>query len=338
VASSKKEIQLSESSVIVSAADPRDINLSSCRLTATGIRFDSRPTFEEWEAAGAFLQRCEGAVQWWIGDWLIHGEGRPEWGDKYEQAISLFGKDYDTIAEYKRVADAFQITERSVNLPWSAHLAVASLPTSNRTELLAEAERDELSVADVRKRAREARGRLIVQAAPSIPPGTYSLIYADPPWRYNEATVDPTRQIENQYPTMELEAIKALPVATVAAPNCVLFMWTTQPKLSEAMEVIKAWGFDYRSGVVWDKKRMGMGHYFRIRTEHLLLAVKGSPGTPAQENRVENLIEAPRGEHSKKPELFYELLERLYPNAVRLELFARGSRPGWNVWGNEVAA
>jgi N6-adenosine-specific RNA methylase IME4 len=165
--------------------------------------------------------------------------------------------------------------------------------------------------------------------------GRFPVLYVDPPWRYEHAVSD-SRAIENQYPTMELGEICALPVAELATGDAVLFMWATSPKLAEAMKVIEAWGFEYRTQAVWIKGSIGPGYWFRQRHESLLLAVRGSMPTPLEGARPDSVIEAPRGAHSAKPPVVYELIERMYPELKRVELFARSKRDGWSAWGNEA--
>lgn len=170
----------------------------------------------------------------------------------------------------------------------------------------------------------------------SLPAGVYSLIYADPPWRYEHVKTE-SRAIENHYPTMSLDEIKALSVDSIAAPDCALFLWATSPKLAEAQEVIEAWGFTYRTCAVWVKDKIGMGYYFRQRHELLLVATKGSPPAPLPSARVDSVISAPRQAHSAKPVEVYSLLEVMYPNSSRVELFSRTPRAGWEAWGNQAA-
>jgi N6-adenosine-specific RNA methylase IME4 len=167
--------------------------------------------------------------------------------------------------------------------------------------------------------------------------GRYPVIYADPPWRYEHAE-SRTREIENQYPTMELDEICALPVSEVTPDDAVLFLWATSPKLAEALRVLESWGFTYRTCMVWDKERIGMGYYARQQHELLLIATKGQPPAPAPEARPPSVIRAPRGEHSSKPERFYEIIEAMYGPLPKLELFCRSPRAGWKVWGNQSAA
>lgn len=164
---------------------------------------------------------------------------------------------------------------------------------------------------------------------------TFPVIYADPPWRYEHVKTE-NRAIENQYPTMTLDEICALGVTRVATPDAILFMWATSPKLAEAMMVLEVWGFTYRTCMVWVKDQIGMGYYARQRHELLLIATQGSPPVPEPANRPDSVVEAPRTEHSAKPEAFYGVIERMYPEFPKIELFCRSPREGWAVWGNQA--
>ena len=185
-----------------------------------------------------------------------------------------------------------------------------------------------------RKRA-ERNARLAEKAKPLAGPTRYPILYADPPWRYEYAP-SKSRAVENQYPTLSTEEVCALPVADLATEDAVLFLWATSPKLEEALSVIRAWGFGYRTCAVWDKQKTGMGYYFRQNHELLLVATRGSPPAPPPEARAGSVVSAPRGAHSAKPETFYGLIEAMYPDLPRIELFARRERAGWARWGNEA--
>lgn len=163
---------------------------------------------------------------------------------------------------------------------------------------------------------------------------TFEVIYADPPWRYNQGTCRPSDAIENHYPTMELDDIKDLDVP--AADSAVLYMWATAPKLAEALEVVDAWGFEYKTCAVWDKQRLGLGHWFRINHELLLVGVRNGYPTPDPENRRASIFTEERGEHSKKPGRVIRHIEEAHPDASKIELFARDGRVGWKLWGNET--
>jgi N6-adenosine-specific RNA methylase IME4 len=163
----------------------------------------------------------------------------------------------------------------------------------------------------------------------------HNVIYADPPWRYEHCETD-NRMIENQYPTMSLDDIRELPVTDIAADDCVLFMWVTSPKLDEGLSVLKSWGFNYRTCLVWIKDKIGMGYYFRQQHELLLVGTRGALPVPLPGNRVSSVLEAPRVEHSKKPAEMYEIIERMYAEYPKIELFCRSPREGWSVWGNQA--
>ena len=227
--------------------------------------------------------------------------------------------------------------------------AIAVSTAATLTQLAPEAQREVVkAVAEnphaATNAAREVRrqermGELIEAGTPSMAGelGRFALIYADPPWRY-EHPISDSRDIENQYPTMALADICALPVVERALPDCVLLLWAPSSKLAEAMEVLSAWGFSYRTCAVWDKEVIGPGYFFRQQHELLLLAARGSPPAPAPSDRVASVIRSRRGAHSEKPQLVYEMIERMYPALPKLELFARGRREGWSAWGNQAAA
>jgi N6-adenosine-specific RNA methylase IME4 len=160
-------------------------------------------------------------------------------------------------------------------------------------------------------------------------------VYADPPWRYDHP-YSAGREIENHYPTMTHEDICALPVAEICTPDAMLFLWVPSPLLRKGMSVLEAWGFEYLTCAVWDKQKIGMGIYLRQQHEQVLLASRGTPIVPAPSQLSSSVISVPRGAHSAKPEVFYEIIERMYPMLPKIELFSRGRRAGWDAWGNEA--
>lgn len=228
----------------------------------------------------------------------------------------------------------------------SAAADVATLPKPEQAEIVARGEREILQAAkQIRSaKAEERRGERMEKIAEiskgNAPLGSaerYPVLYVDPPWRYEHAESE-SRAIENQYPTMSLDEIKAMPLGDIAFDDCVLFMWATSPKLGEAFEVLDAWGFSYRTCAVWDKQKIGMGYYFRQQHELLLVAVRGTPPTPAPADRPSSVFSYPRGQHSAKPHEVYELIEAMYPTLPKLEMFCRSPRDGWGVWGNQSKA
>jgi len=165
-----------------------------------------------------------------------------------------------------------------------------------------------------------------------MPKDKFDVIYADPPWKY-DFSKDFARSIPSHYPAMELDELCSLGKKIPFADDCILFLWVTNPKLEQAFEVIRSWGFEYKTNLVWVKDKIGMGYYCRNKHEILLVATKGNISPPPPENRFPSVITAPRGEHSKKPEIVYEMIEKMYPNGKYLELFARTKRDRWQGWG-----
>lgn len=160
----------------------------------------------------------------------------------------------------------------------------------------------------------------------------YRVIYADPPWSYNDKqNIEMLGGAVKHYTTMPLVDICALPVPT--ENNAVLFMWVTSPLLEDGFKVINAWGFKYKSSFVWDKVAHNMGHYNSVRHEFLLIATKGSC-TPDVKRLFDSVVSIERTDHSRKPKEFRDMIDTLYPHGNRLEMFAREAPKGWDVWGN----
>lgn len=164
----------------------------------------------------------------------------------------------------------------------------------------------------------------------------YNVIYADPPWKYND------RQNSKKlggaikhYPLLSTDDICRLPIRKISSNNAVLFLWTTSPLLEESFKVVKAWGFKYKSSFIWDKVKHNMGHYNSVRHEILLICTMGS-FTPRVKRLFDSVQSIERTAHSEKPHEFYDIIETLYPDTKKIELFARNKRDGWHVWGNEL--
>lgn len=161
----------------------------------------------------------------------------------------------------------------------------------------------------------------------------FDVIYADPPWRYSFSP-SKNRRVENHYPTMSQRELTQLEVPS--AKNSVLYLWATAPKLLEALEVMDAWGFSYKSQAVWDKEVLGMGYWWRGQHELLLVGTRGSFSPPQPSLRRGSVFRIRRTKHSRKPPEIRDAIDRWYPEARKLELFCRDPTPGWFVWGNEV--
>ena len=173
----------------------------------------------------------------------------------------------------------------------------------------------------------------------------YKTIYADPPWQFSNRTgkMAPEHKRLNRYSTMKLEDIKKLPVAEAADEKCHLYLWVPNALLPEGLEVMKAWGFEYKTNIIWEKVRKdglpdgrGVGFYFRNVTEMLLFGIKGDKNRTLQAGRSQvNIIRSIKREHSRKPDEIISLIENCSPSPY-IELFARGNRKNWDMWGNQA--
>jgi N6-adenosine-specific RNA methylase IME4 len=176
----------------------------------------------------------------------------------------------------------------------------------------------------------------------SLQRGAYGVIACDPPWHLKmRSDKGYAKAPSRHYSVMSLDAIKALPVAELAAPDSLLWLWATQAQLDQALAVMQAWDFQFKTVGAWAKQsstgahwHFGTGYILRNAAEFFLIGTRGQPKT--QSRRERNLIVAPVREHSRKPDHAYAMLERMFPGAKRCELFARSTRPGWDCWGQEV--
>lgn len=173
----------------------------------------------------------------------------------------------------------------------------------------------------------------------------YKTIYADPPWQFQNRTgkVAPEHKRLSRYTTMKLDEIKKLPVSEVTDEKSHLYLWVPNALLPDGLEVMKAWGFEYKTNLIWEKVRKdgepdgrGVGFYFRNVTEILLFGIKGNNNRTLQPGRSQvNLLRSMKREHSRKPDEFITLIENC-SSGPYLELFARGDRDNWDMWGNQA--
>jgi N6-adenosine-specific RNA methylase IME4 len=192
--------------------------------------------------------------------------------------------------------------------------------------------------AEKKQRRQEREADLGARQA-ALPDRRYGVIYADPEWRFDVWSRDSgmDRAADNHYPTSPIDVICARQVATIAAADCVLFLWATAPMLPEGLRVVSEWGFRYVSHFIWNKDRIGTGYWNRNKHELLLIGTRGDIPAPAMGTQWDSVIDAPLGGHSAKPEAFLELIEAYFPSLPKIELNRRGpTRPGWDAWGNEA--
>jgi N6-adenosine-specific RNA methylase IME4 len=302
-----------------------------------------------WKMQGRELgdrERAARSLMWEIGDWWIAGEA---YGDRVDIVTADDwkgqGPSYQTCRIAGSVAGKFaDVFRRRNTLSFYHHAVVAALPPEEADRLLDWCEEtisetgEPRSVMELRaevKRLRRSEKLRLLANAPMLS-GKFNVIYADPPWRFEpfSRVSGLDRAADNHYPTMTLDAIKALPIP--AADDCVLFLWATVPMLPQALEVMVAWGFAYKSHCVWIKDSIGTGYWFRNLHELLLVGTRGEIPAPAPGEQYDSVLQLAAGAHSAKPAGFAEIIEEMFQGLPAVELFARAPRLGWDVWGNET--
>lgn len=263
--------------------------------------------------------------------------------DRGNQYVAKFQPGTQPPSEYRSVIEENEIA------PVTAHRwqTVATIPDEVFEQHIAEikADGDELSTAGLLRVAQELKReamRMQKNDPPPLPADKYRVIYADPPWQYNNAGVindsDSYGRAARHYPTMSIAELCDLgeQVKEMAEPNAVLFMWVTSPLLEECFDVIRAWGFQYKTSFVWDKVGHNYGHYNSVRHELLLICTRGSC-IPDAKTLYDSVISIEKSRtHSEKPDEFRRIIDELYTWGNRVELFARTRADGWQVWGNEA--
>jgi ParB/RepB/Spo0J family partition protein len=194
---------------------------------------------------------------------------------------------------------------------------------------------------EVKKVERREKERDLGKKQIALPNKRYGVIVADPEWKFKawseETGMD--RAADNHYPTSATDMIAARDVQSIAADDCVLFLWATVPMLPDALRVMDAWGFQYKSHCMWSKDRAGTGYWFRNMHELLLVGTRGKVPAPAPGTQWASVIEAEVTGHSAKPEEFLRMIEQYFPTLPKIELNRRGAaRLGWDAWGNEAVA
>ena len=301
---------------------------SFCELSKTNLSFKRDVTKDEWMDVFKALKQVEGCVQFWIGDCLAYRQQK--WG-MYDDIAEETGYETKALRNIKYVADNVNSSLRKDNLSFSHHTEVASLTPDKQEMFLNKAVDENLSVRELRE---EIRRKDIEEKSVELPTGKYRIFYADPPWKYSNSMPSSFTEQANHYQLMELDDIMNLKIKDIAEDNAVLFLWSTSPILEDAFKVIHAWGFQYKSSIIWDKEIMVMGHYVGIQHELLLICTRGAC-IPFIKELTPSVIRIRKEKHSKKPDKFREIIESLYPYGNKIELFAREKIEGWEVFGNE---
>lgn len=314
------------------------IHLGPFTLTETGVLVQGRPSFGQYADALSIARKIEKASPWWVAGLLAYGEKRKDWEKQLDQIVDATGYSMGRIRNMKSTAENVAPSRRRADVDYSVHEAVASLNPKEQVELLELAATEGLSSREVklivigRRRTKVIQGQAVLE-------GKFRVVAADPAWPYRDRQPSGS-SAEAHYETMTMEQIIELPVREHTYRDAVLFLWVPETHIYSnpgPRDAIENWGFEHKTGFVWDKVEHNRGHYISVRHEHLFICTRGSY-LPEQLVPMIDSVQTIRrsAEHSEKPAEFYNIIKRLYPTGPHLEMFAREPREGWTVFGNDA--
>ena len=248
---------------------------------------------------------------WYLGALLAKCEDK--FGEMAVHVAEATGLDYGTLANAKSVYLKV-FSQCREKLSYSHHQAVASLEPVYQDKYLKQAESEGLSHKELRSVIMRDRKSKTVSSPSSE---TFQILYANPP-----------------YQELGLKKILAIPVETMASEKSLLFLWTTSELLEDSLQIIKAWGFEYLRDIIWFKTNQALDYWTLHQHETLLIGKKGDFPHPDQENRPESIFQGSLSEEGKKPEIIFEMMEKMYPDMTKFNLFGECDRPGWKSLGN----
>lgn len=318
------------------------IGLFTLTPTAMIVKRGTRPTFEQYDDVGKFIKGAHRRAGFWLADWLRYGESRADWADRLDQVVDATGLAEKTVKNVRAIGSIAPSVRRA-GVEFSTHGEVASLGEDEQKYWLEQAEDQGWTQRELRVHIRAAKRTKIIEGQASLV-GMYRVVYADPPWLYNDS--GPTEdgslgKAERHYPGMTIDELCKLPVKSHVYKDAILFCWVTAAMLYEnpgPREVIESWGFKPKTGRVWDKVLGMPGHYANhITHEHLIIATRGSflPDVPTPQDKS-ILVERRTDLHSGKPESMRRWIEKHWTHGPRLELFGRLPVEGWDVFGNDA--
>lgn len=319
--------------------DARPIELPGFTLRhRAAVPSVDKPTIRQWQTAMEYASETAENSPYWVGDLLAYSDSRADWHEKMSQALTVTKLSRQTLHNYTRIARRVAVPERELS-PSVAHSAVIAKLTDvgAQREWLTRANEEGWDAAEFSREV--GRHRPILSGTAPLD-GMFKVWYIDCPWRYGDKPPSGSGA-STHYPTISIEQLCGMGAAVKAhtTPDAISFWWVTAPLLYETpgpREVIAAWGFEPKTGIVWDKVRHNFGHYVSVRHEHLILATRGSC-TPDRPTPMPDSVVTVRheGEHSEKPEEFRRLIMGLYDGPY-VEMFARRQVEGWTCYGNQI--
>lgn len=325
--------------------DERPIDLGGFKLKARSAVHVGRPTIKQWQAALEFASAAHEGSPYWVGDLVAYAEGREDWRQKLDQAISVTRLARHTLHNLGYVSRRVDEDARQLSPSLGHSAEVAPMPPARQRKWLEKARTEGWTVRELRSEIRASQRRKIIEGQATLE-GMYRILYADPSWQYRQSgsTADGSlRKAAERYHTMTVEEMMKLPVAAHAHKRATLFMWATVPMLLESpgpRELADAWGFsDYKTNFVWDKVLGMPGSYSHVTHEHLLVFTRDGdlPDVPVpQPKSVLTIRRGDDWEHSQKPEEFRKMIEAHWTIGPYLELFGRRRVEGWTVFGHDA--
>jgi N6-adenosine-specific RNA methylase IME4 len=311
----------------------KDIIYSGFKLHKNGLQAIGTPSFEQWQECGDFIKKSNGAVHFWIGDWLNYGERT--WGEMYSQALDETSFEYGTLRNDKYISDKMQLSLRNDNLTFGHAQILVSLPDKEKMFWVNELSKQPMPIRELRERIKEKRK--LELPSPTTPKTKYETIVIDPPWpvEFMQLQMRPN-QVIMPYPTMTIDELKAFTlVKDIADENCNLFIWTTHTYLPDTFSILEAWGFKYHVCLTWNKTNGRSLFGFNRMTEFVVYAHKGNITVNQRGEFIDTIFTEKLREHSRKPDVFYEMIKKNTPDQRRIDIFSREKRDGFDQWGNE---
>lgn len=323
----------------------RPIKLDGFELRQTAAVAIGTPSLKEWQAAFELASASSESSPYWVGDLLGYAESRAEWKERLDQAMSYTGLSRQRLIDLGYLCRHVEPDVRALAPSVEHARAVAPLPPKEQRRWLRQATTEGWTRRDMKLEMQAAQKRGVVRGTAELE-GMFRVWLVDFPWRYRQAQPSGVTA-ESRYQGMTLaEGMKmADAVKAHTLKHAVLFFWVTAPMLYHATDpaqgpdpyrLIRSWGFEAKTGGVWDKVEHNFGHYLSIRHEHLLIAVRGSCTPDRPIPMLDSIfVERKSDVHSEKPKTAFTYIERLYDGPY-VELFAREERAGWTTWGNQV--